>query len=133
MTLNRSLERRSSNWRNNVSYFTNLVLESHKPLYLKRQEIISGAYEPTEKECYRKPLEDEPQTEDAQESTTEKSAAKVKGIPFFWLTSMKNIQDISEMITEEDEKALESLIDIQLTFIKNNDVKVYFNLLGIPA
>merc|ERR1712029_658559 len=86
-------------------------------------KITAGDYEPTEDEC------DWPsESEDEEESTLskdvnekakleeEKKDEDVKGVPQFWLTIFKNVEMISDMIQEADEKPLESLNDVTLTF-----------------
>lgn len=87
----------------------------HEPIYQKRKEIIAGQYEPTFAECVRKDAE-------AKEVESDKEPKeKVSGIPYFWLTCLKNIQEVSDLITEDDEKALESLVDIKLSYLEKND------------
>ena len=39
-----------------------------------------------------------------------------KGIPEFWLTAMKNVETLSEMIQPHDEAILKHVTDIQLIF-----------------
>jgi len=98
-------------------------LEKFAPLFTKRNKITAGDYEPTEDEC------DWPsESEDEEESTLskdvnekakleeEKKDEDVKGVPQFWLTIFKNVEMISDMIQEADEKPLESLNDVTLTF-----------------
>jgi len=98
-------------------------LEKFTPLFTKRNQITAGDYEPTEDEC------DWPsESEDEEESTLskdvnekakleeEKKDEDVKGVPQFWLTIFKNVEMISDMIQEADEKPLESLNDVTLTF-----------------
>ncbi|RCH80876.1 hypothetical protein CU098_001286, partial [Rhizopus stolonifer] len=55
-------------------------LELYRPLYNKRAEVISGQYEPSEKEV----------------------AAGAKGVPQFWLTALKTHPQIGDIITDED-------------------------------
>ena len=59
----------------------------------------------------------------------------VKGIPNFWLTALRNHPHLSELITDEDDDALASLKDIQVSYLLDNpgfklefffDENVYF-------
>jgi nucleosome assembly protein 1-like 1 len=40
----------------------------------------------------------------------------VNGVPDFWLTAIQNHQNLSEMVKEQDEEALQSLVDIKLMY-----------------
>lgn len=103
--------------------------EIFKPLYDKRKNIVNALYEPTEEESkWVEPGEESPEeaTKNDEKSDEEKLAEKVlsnlkvdentKGIPEFWLTAMKNVEILSEMIQEHDEPILKHLIDIKLLF-----------------
>lgn len=46
----------------------------------------------------------------------------MKGVPEFWLTCLKNMDEIAQTITEEDEPALAHLIDIRLLLLEDNPV-----------
>ena len=95
--------------------------ELFKPLYNKRTNIVNALYEPTEEEAtWVEPGEDEEEKIDeeqdekskekpAEEKTEEEKMAEsvlnqlkldenTKGIPEFWLTAMKNVELIEEMI-----------------------------------
>lgn len=114
--------------------------ELFKPLYQKRTNIVNGMYEPNEEEgSWVEPGEDE-DDEKIDEELEEKSKAKTgdekteeeklaegiqsqlgldentKGIPEFWLTAMKNVELIEEMIQEHDEEVLKHLTDVKLIF-----------------
>lgn len=95
------------------------------PLYNKRATITKGEYEPTEEECdYPSDSEDEEDElaegvkekatiEEIDEKTSEvKEIEDAKGIPSFWLTILKNVEMLAEMVQEADEPALECLEDI---------------------
>jgi len=111
--------------------------ELFKPLYDKRMDIVNALYEPTEEETkWVEPGldEDEEKAEDEEKSTEkneeksedEKMADSVmdqlkldentKGIPEFWLTAMRNVELIEEMIQEHDEPLLHHLTDVKLIF-----------------
>merc|ERR1739842_220037 len=114
--------------------------ELFKPLYQKRTNIVNGMYEPNEEEgSWVEPGEDV-DDEKIDEELEEKSKAKTgdekteeeklaegiqsqlgldentKGIPEFWLTAMKNVELIEEMIQEHDEEVLKHLTDVKLIF-----------------
>ncbi|XP_038218820.1 nucleosome assembly protein 1-like 1 isoform X2 [Zerene cesonia] len=101
----------------------------YKPLFDKRAQVVTGAYEPTDEECHI-PWQDD--TEEAlakavesagladkdknAENKTEEPAMdpNVKGIPEFWLTIFKNVSKLCEMVQEHDEPILKSLQDIKV-------------------
>lgn len=113
--------------------------ELFKPLYDKRTAIVNAMYEPTGEEIkWVEPGEEEDEEKEGQgesEKKEEKSEEKseeekiaddvaeklqldenTKGIPEFWLTAMKNVETIADMIQESDEEVLKHLTDIKLIF-----------------
>jgi len=113
--------------------------ELFKPLYEKRTAIVNATYEPAGEEIvWVEPGEEEdmeeeikPEGEKKDEKAEEKSEEEkmaedvaeklkldenTKGIPEFWLTAMKNVETIAEMIQETDEEVLRHLTDIKLIF-----------------
>lgn len=111
------------------------------PLYEKRAKIISGAAEPTEEEItVGKALEDaekarqEKEDDDDEEEPKEevkteedtKDAEPMVGIPHFWLTAMKNHPSLAEIITDTDDAALGSLVDIRMEYLNKPGFKLIF-------
>jgi nucleosome assembly protein 1-like 1 len=92
-------------------------LKMQQPVYEKRSKIVTGAHEPTDAEC--EVAEDEKLPEG-----TPTAGEGFKGIPEFWLTCLKNMEEIAQNITEDDEKALATLIDIKVTYLENNPVLI---------
>lgn len=108
--------------------------ELFKPLYDKRSEIVNALYEPNEEESkWVEPgvEEGEAEEDEQEEKSTEKSEDEkmadtvldqlkldenTKGIPDFWLTAMRNVELIEEMIQEHDEPVLKHLTDVKLIF-----------------
>lgn len=111
--------------------------ELFKPLYQKRTNIVNGSYEPNEEEAvWIEPGEDEEEKVEDDEKLKEKALVEkmeeeklaegirnqlnldenTKGIPEFWLTAMKNVELIAEMIQEHDEEVLKHLTDVRLIF-----------------
>lgn len=107
--------------------------EQFKCLYSRRNNIVDGSYEPNEKEAtWVDPLEelveqlnkgegnvDSEKTEDEKLADGVKNLSfdeNTKGIPEFWLTAMKNVEILEEMIQEHDEDVLKHLTDIKLIF-----------------
>lgn len=88
----------------------------YKPLYNKRSEIVAGQYEPTDEEA-KKTEEEE---EEEKEAPATESKEPVTGVPEFWLRVLMNHPHISEMITEEDQEVLKSLIDIKVSYLPDN-------------
>lgn len=117
--------------------------ELFKPLYEKRDNIVNGKYEPTEEEAkWEEPGEkdetdgdekDKPEEEEKSEEKTEEQKLvddvlkklnmdeNTKGIPQFWLTAMKNVELLEDMIQEQDEDVLKHLTDVRLIFTGNKD------------
>ncbi len=87
-------------------------LELYKPLYEKRAKIVTGSYEPTDEEVTlgKKVDEEEDREDEEKEEVDDKD---VKGVPGFWLVSLKNHPQIAKTITERDEEALRYLVDTQ--------------------
>ncbi|KAH9909821.1 NAP-domain-containing protein [Xylariomycetidae sp. FL2044] len=100
------------------------------PLYVKRAEIVNGKTEPTEDEVKAgEEDEDEEDTEAKAEKSEEKPAEttdNVNGIPEFWLSAMKNQISLAEMITERDEEALRSLVDIRMEYLDKPGFRLIF-------
>lgn len=111
--------------------------ELFKPLYDKRMDIVNAIYEPTEEETkWVEPgLDEDEEKAEEEEKSTEKNEEKsedekmadsvmdqlkldenTKGIPEFWLTAMRNVELIEEMIQEHDEPLLHHLTDVKLIF-----------------
>jgi nucleosome assembly protein 1-like 1 len=81
-------------------------------LYNKRETIISGKYEPSDQECKVEEDDDLPPAPDAD--------PKIKGIPEFWATALKNLPPLTESITEEDDGAMKYLTDIKYRLLDGN-------------
>ncbi|KAL1302552.1 hypothetical protein AAFC00_002934 [Neodothiora populina] len=101
----------------------------YAPLYEKRAKIINGAVEPSEAEI-QAGEEDEDEDEDEQEKDDsedkdDESAADIKGIPEFWLSAMKN-STLAETITDRDEGALKSLVDIRMEYLDRPGFRLIF-------
>lgn len=115
-------------------------LALYTPLYTKRAQVISGAYEPTEEEVEAGKKVDQEQDEDSDQQKNKQPAAStsdnkqeeeedeqhVDGIPEFWLTALKNHPQISESITDQDEQALKHLVDIRLSYMDKPGFKLEF-------
>jgi nucleosome assembly protein 1-like 1 len=98
------------------------------PLYEKRAKIVNGAEEPTEEEVKAGENEEEEENEEAmeQDKADEPEATDVKGIPEFWLSSMKQQVSLAEMITDRDEEALKHLSDIRMEYLEKPGFRLIF-------
>jgi len=99
----------------------------YTPLYEKRNLVTSGQHEPTDEES-EWPSDDEKDEDELsnamenkakleEEKNTKTDAVKdedVKGIPEFWLTICKNVDELAEMVQEHDEPILKHLKDIKV-------------------
>eukprot|EP00117_Sycon_ciliatum_P037100 scpid38277/ scgid6132/ Nucleosome assembly protein 1-like 1-B; Nucleosome assembly protein 1 len=121
-----------------------------RPNDVKRRDIVTGTYEPTEEEAeldFEQDEDDEDEMDDEEESSgakimdvdefgepikDESAADKVKydentaGIPEFWLTALKHIDVTADMIEETDEPLLRCLTDIEL---KHHEEPLGFDLI----
>lgn len=78
----------------------------HDEIFKKRTEIINGSHQPTDEECKLPGVEatfDQPA--EGQEPIT--------GIPNFWLTVLKSVNEVRPMIQEADEAVLKHLVDVR--------------------
>lgn len=101
--------------------------QRYRPLYERRAQIIQGKEEPTKEEVVAgeaSHADEDDEEEDASAAGEKQSLADVavpadgeKGIPEFWLTALKNHVALSELITERDEEALRSLIDVRMSYL----------------
>jgi nucleosome assembly protein 1-like 1 len=97
------------------------------PLYEQRSAIVNGKTEPTDDQV-EAGEEDEEEEEGAaiKEEKPAEGAEKVSGIPEFWLSAMKNQISLAEMITDRDEGALKSLIDIRMEYLDKPGFRLIF-------
>lgn len=94
------------------------------PLYEKRAKIVNGVQEPTEEEVKAGDVEDVEAME--QDKGEETATEDVKGIPEFWLSSMKQQISLAEMITDRDEAALKHLSDIRMEYLEKPGFRLIF-------
>lgn len=96
-------------------------------IYDKREKIITGEYEPTQKEIDAGELEDdEDEDEDEEQEDEDDEEDTQKGIPFFWLTAMQSIPPVQEMINERDSEVLENLTNVSLKYLDVPGFKLIF-------
>ncbi|KAF2404568.1 putative nucleosome assembly protein Nap1 [Trichodelitschia bisporula] len=100
------------------------------PLYEKRARIVNGLEEPTEDEVsagQQKDEEGEPKIQELEDTPAEDASELApKGVPEFWLSSMKNQISLAEMITDRDEEALQHLADIRMEYLDKPGFKLIF-------
>lgn len=111
-------------------------LEKYQPLYDRRAAIIAGKIEPSEDEVNigieEQEAEDASGAAEASESpdataSINSKTENVTGIPEFWLTSMRNVVSLSEMITARDEEALKFVTDIRMAYLDRPGFKLIFS------
>ncbi|PPQ73475.1 hypothetical protein CVT24_007805 [Panaeolus cyanescens] len=95
-------------------------LELTKPLYERRNAIITGKSAATSEEILAgesvSKKDDEEYTPLPSDVTPSSS-----GIPEFWLTALRNHVGLNEIITDRDAEALKSLVDIRLEYLNQDD------------
>ncbi|XP_014262149.1 nucleosome assembly protein 1-like 1-A [Cimex lectularius] len=90
----------------------------YKALNNKRNEIVVGAYEPSEEELY--PEDPVPEiTGELAEKLSSEIKADGPGIPDFWLTIFKNVAMLNEMVQPHDEPILKHLHDVKVDLVEN--------------
>ena len=80
----------------------------YQPLYTQRAAIVKGHYEPKESEVTVQVTD--------EEMKMALAAHTPAGIPEFWLKALQNHYALQRLISEEDELALKSLLDIRIAF-----------------
>lgn len=100
----------------------------YQPYYEKRNQITTGKVEPTDEECDF--ASDSEKDEDDISEGIKKAAINekgdevknenVSGIPEFWLTALKNVDLLADMIQEHDEELLKHLVDIKVKHLEKN-------------
>ncbi|KAI0816911.1 hypothetical protein BC628DRAFT_1405216 [Trametes gibbosa] len=102
-------------------------LELQKPLYERRQAIVTGAAQPTVEEI--EAGEQQSAKDDPDYTPLPKDvAAASTGIPEFWLTALRTHVGFSDIITDRDADALKSLTDIQIEYLPTTEKKPGFKL-----
>uniref|UniRef100_A0A8D2H5F9 Nucleosome assembly protein 1-like 2 n=1 Tax=Urocitellus parryii TaxID=9999 RepID=A0A8D2H5F9_UROPR len=97
------------------------------PLLEKRRQIINALYEPTKEECEVYGPEENSEYEDLEEYCEEEGhnmdeeKEDPKGIPDFWLTVLKNVQEITPLIQKYDEPILKLLQDVKVKYSKPDE------------
>lgn len=108
--------------------------KKYAPIFKRRSEVVRGADEPTEEEIKKGEAADENEKKEptSSESKKQEGGDDTKGIPEFWLTAMKNVLSLSEMITPEDEGALSHLVDIRISYMEKPGFKLEFEFAENP-
>ncbi|KXN85904.1 Putative nucleosome assembly protein C2D10.11C [Leucoagaricus sp. SymC.cos] len=94
-------------------------LELTKPLYERRNAIISGKEAATAEEIEagtEYSVNDDPKYEPLPKDTPPSATA----IPEFWLTALRNHIHLSELITDRDEAALKHIINIHFEYLDDS-------------
>ncbi|KAI1429467.1 nucleosome assembly protein [Xylaria sp. FL1777] len=99
------------------------------PLYEKRAKIVTGKTEPTDEEVAagEEENDEEKDTENQADKEKPSETSEVSGIPEFWLSAMKNQISLADMITDRDEEALRSLVDIRMEYLDKPGFRLIFD------
>ena len=97
-------------------------LEKYKPLYKRRADIVNGITEPKDDEMEAGLAAEQEDTETVVDTTTKEeeetpATDAPKGVPEFWLTAMKNMIALADLITSKDEEVLRHLTDVRLSYL----------------
>jgi len=91
-----------------------------QPLLERRKQILTGEDEVTEVEVKageEQTVKDHPEATPFTSSVYDgphDTKEDIKGIPDFWLVALKNHPNLQEIVTDRDEEALRSLMDIHV-------------------
>lgn len=109
----------------NVKFYQDLhklecaFINSNEEYFKRRADIVNGRVDPTDEECkfdegYDSPDDTNPAVEELRSKlgVTKAIEAGFKGIPEFWLTTLKNVEITSNIISHHDEPILRHLQDI---------------------
>jgi nucleosome assembly protein 1-like 1 len=95
----------------------------YERLFEKRKEVVTGAVEPTDSDCEWESSEDEDDEADEKDDLKgkatideDKDEESPSGIPEFWLTILRNVEILADMIQEHDEPILQHLEDLRVKF-----------------
>uniref|UniRef100_UPI00358F6953 nucleosome assembly protein 1-like 1 n=1 Tax=Myxine glutinosa TaxID=7769 RepID=UPI00358F6953 len=89
----------------------------YQTFYSRRRDIVTGLVEPTDTEAKWLENPELPENNNSRHDEADEPEEKeVTGIPGFWLTTMKKVDLLADMIQEYDEPILQQLQDIQLKF-----------------
>lgn len=116
-------------------------LSLYEPLYARRAQIVAGSIEPTDEEIEAGASVDEhaeddddddddeaaPDSQDQGSSPQSGIVEDAPGVPEFWLTAMRNVGSLAEIITARDEAALKSLSDISMAYLDKPGFKLTFH------
>ncbi|VDP92608.1 unnamed protein product [Echinostoma caproni] len=111
----------------------------HQKIFDQRKEIVTGQHEPADDECdwpsdnenvagdgdEVEKLCDDVQKKAGFETSDSGDKEDLKGIPEFWLKTMKNVSLLDEMIKEHDVDILKHLTDVKC--ILHNDEPYFTN------
>jgi nucleosome assembly protein 1-like 1 len=105
----------------------------YTPLYERRAAIVNGELEPTEDEVtegLKKDKDDEEEEPEESEEPLvkdpEEKVAAPKGVPEFWLSTLKQNPSLQELIVDEDEPVLHNLVDIRMEYLDKPGFKLLF-------
>ncbi|EIW75836.1 NAP-domain-containing protein [Coniophora puteana RWD-64-598 SS2] len=101
-------------------------LELQKPLYERRNAIISGSSTATADEI--EAGEAQSLKDDPDYTSLPKDNGSPAPIPEFWLTALRNHVGLADLITERDAGALKHLLDVRLSYLGAEDPKPGFKL-----
>jgi nucleosome assembly protein 1-like 1 len=105
-------------------------LEKYTPLYNRRAEIVNGITEPKEEELESGRVAEqengETETEAPKEEDETTSSSDLKGVPEFWLTAMKNMVALADLITLKDEEVLRFVTDVRLSYLDVPGFRIEF-------
>lgn len=104
-------------------------LEKYRPLYNRRAEIVNGVTEPKDEEMAagRTAEQENGETEtEAPKEEDETTLTDLKGVPEFWLTAMKNMIALADLITAKDDELLRFLTDVRLSYLDVPGFRIEF-------
>jgi len=88
-----------------------------QPLYEKRRQVVQGEVEPSAEEVEAGGKRFEIEAEEASSAALGNEQPLAKGIPLFWLTTIKNNHAVAQSINEDDFEVLIHLADVRMAYL----------------
>lgn len=105
---------------NEILALEKVFAERCSSLHTQRSEIVSGKVEPSPEQVTAGQTTADKEEEGVTKKGPKPDVKEIIGIPEFWLTCLKNHGRIAEIISERDEEALLSLVDIRVTHFEDS-------------
>jgi len=102
-------------------------IEAGEAAFEEEKEMFDGPEESDEDEDEEDEDEEQEKKEPAEDASSEEDdGSNIIGVPNFWLTALRNVPHLTEMITDRDSDVLASLVDVRLLYMDKPGFKLEF-------